>query len=224
MATAPGDITRLLRQAQDPRDHDAQQRLFLLVECELRRIAAARLRALRPGHSLCVTALIDEAFVRLIGGSRDWDGRHEFYCFASGVMRNILCDYVRRDLRRLHAAPLDPDAPGGLADGGAGDPAVLCQQREAQLALLEALGRLEKEDAKAAAVFEWRFFGGRCLELGDEDCPPEPAAKLMTIRAVADLLSLPHSTTYDLWNKAVDWLQKELKAFAPLGFAEENHA
>lgn len=226
MATEPGDITALLRRARDPRDSEARELLFPLVAAKLRQLAAARLRQLRPGHSLRVTELIDQAFARLVPGRRaEWECRGQFFALASGVMRRLLADYVRGDLRRPHPVPLDPHAHGHLTNGQADDPAAQCQRRHLQQSLLEALDRLEREDADTAAVFELRVFGGRCLDLGSVDggLILDPLGDLLSFREVADLLGMPRSTVFHLWTKAVRRLQHELRTFAPAAFEEVSH-
>jgi RNA polymerase sigma factor (TIGR02999 family) len=222
MTPGAGDITVLLRRTRDPQDGDARQQLFLRVEQELRGIAAARRRGLSPGHSLQTTALIDDAFMRLVDSRRlEWEGRGEFFRVASGVMRRILCDQVRRNLQRRRVTPLGPDEEARLADGRRPAPAERLQGEEMLEALLEALGKLEQEDADAAAAFELRYFGGRCLIQGatpGEFAIPDPGGELLPFREVAALLGIPRATAFARWSRAVQRLQAELHDFAPPGF------
>jgi RNA polymerase sigma factor (TIGR02999 family) len=223
MTPGAGEITVLLRRARDPHDSEARQQLFLRVEQELRGIAAAR-RRLSPGDSLPTTALIDDAFMRLVDYRRiEWEGRGEFFRVASGVMRRILCDQVRRNLQRRRSTPLGPDEEARLADGRCPAPAERLQGEEMLQSLLEALGKLEQEDADAAAAFELRFFGGRCLVLGappGEFAIPDPGRELLPFREVGALLGIPRATAFAHWNRAVQRLQAELHAFAPPDFED----
>jgi RNA polymerase sigma factor (TIGR02999 family) len=218
MRTGPGEITLLLHRARNARDGEARQQLFLCVERELRSLAQARLRNLPPGSTLQATELIDEAFMRLVAAyHRELADRGQFFRVANGVMRRILCDHVRRDLRRLRAAGLGPEDQGRLEDEGP-PPGALLEQQELLLALLEALVRLEEEDPDAAAVFELRFFGGRGLVLGpgpDEARLPAPREALLPFGEVAVVFGIPRATAFAQWSRAVEKLQAELRAFAP---------
>jgi RNA polymerase sigma factor (TIGR02999 family) len=225
MATGPGEITVLLHRALDGHDNEAQQQLFLRVEHELRAIAAARLRRLSSNRIVQPTELIDDAFMRLLNCRHiEWEGRSQFFRVANGVMRRILCDQVRSHLRGRRLTPLGSDE---LPDGRHPAPEERLQGQEILRGLLEALGRLEKEDADAAAVFELRFFGGRCLLLGTtpgEFDVPEPGRELLPFSEVAAFLGIPRSTAFAHWLRAVDRLQAELHAFAPSNFQDTAHA
>jgi RNA polymerase sigma factor (TIGR02999 family) len=226
MTPGAGEITVLLRRARDPQDGAARQQLFLRVEQELRGIAAARRRGLSPDPSLQTTALIDDAFMRLVDGRRiEWEGRGEFFRIASGVMRRILCDQVRHSLRRRRSTPLGPDEGARLADDRCPAPAQRLQGEEMWQALLEALGKLEQEDADAAAAFELRYFGGRCLVQGatpGEFAFPDPGGELLPFREVAALLGIPRATAFAHWSRAVQWLQAELHDYAPPTFQDND--
>lgn len=221
MASAPGEVTILLQRARDPKDHEARQQLYREVEQELRTIAAKRLQRVTPSPSLQTTELIDEAFMRLVNARRlDWEGRGEFFRVASGVMRRIVCDQVRSSLQRRHVTLLPSKE---LPDSRCTAPEKELGWQEMLQGLLEALGRLEEEDADAAGVFELRFFGGRCLALGatsGEFPLPDPAQDLLPFTKVAALLGIPRSTAFAHWSRAVDRLQTELQPFAPPGFRE----
>jgi RNA polymerase sigma factor (TIGR02999 family) len=219
MVSGPGEITLLLRRARDPRDNEARQRLFLCVEGTLRQLASARSSRLPPGSTVQVTELIDDAFMRLVDHPQgDWADRSEFFRVASGVMRRILCDHVRRDLRRRRLLPLHPEEHDRLSDARARTPEDRLQQQELFLALLEALGRLEEDDPDAAGVFELRFFGGRGLVAGPtpgEFQLPQPGTELLPFGEVAGVFGIPRATAFARWSRAVEKLQAELKAFAP---------
>jgi RNA polymerase sigma factor (TIGR02999 family) len=223
MTSTPGDITVLLQRARDPRDRQARQELYARVEEELRARAAARLRHC-PHSSLQTTELIDEAFMRLVNArSIAWEGRGEFFRVAGGVMRRILCDQVRSNLRRQRLTPL---ASEDLPDSRCAAPEERLEREEVLLRLLEALGKLEEEDAEAAEVFELRYFGGRCLVLeamSGELHLPDAMGHLLPFREVATILSIPRSTAFAHWSRAVDRLQVELHPFAPPSFPEANH-
>lgn len=216
--SAAGQITVLLRRARDPNDRDARQELFLLVEHELRTIASARLRQLCPGDALQTTALIDDAFMRLVEGRRlEWEGRDQFFRIATGVIRRILCDQVRQ---RLHQplTPLQPKEQDQLRDGRCAAPDERLHWQEMLQHLLAALDKLEQEDPDAAAVFELRFFGGCCLALGatpDEFDVPDPMRDLLPFTQVADILGIPRATAFAHWSRAVKRLRVELQGFAP---------
>jgi RNA polymerase sigma factor (TIGR02999 family) len=219
MVIGPGEITLLLRRARNPQDSEARQRLFLCVERELRHLATARSSRLPPSSALQTTELIDEAFMRLVDHPQgDWTDRGQFFRVANGVMRRILCDHVRGDLQRKRLLPLQPDDQDRLGDDRAESPEDQIQRQELFLALLDALGRLEEEDADAAAVFELRFFGGRGVLLGPrpgESDLPEPGADLLPFSEVAAVFGIPRATAFAQWSRAVEKLQAELKPFAP---------
>lgn len=222
MTPGAGTITLLLQRARDPNDHGAREELFRLVERELRAIAAARLRQMAPGDTVQTTALIDDAFMRLLAYRRvDWEGRGQFFRIAGGVIRRILCDQLRRRLRQQKVTPLTPAQGAGLIDGRSVAPADRLQGQEMLHHLLEALDALERENPDATAVFELRVFGGRCLVLGPaagEFTVPDPAAKLLPFAEVATILKMPRSTAFAHWSWAVTRLQSEMHAFAPPQF------
>src|SRR6478609_4413363 len=133
------DVTRILSaiEAGDPK---AAAELLPLVYDELRKLAAARLADERPGQTLQPTALVHEAYVRLVGGdqTRDWDGRGHFFAAAAEAMRRILVEAARRKQADRHGggrARVPLDAADGVADA-AGPPPRL-------VALDSALARLE---------------------------------------------------------------------------------
>jgi RNA polymerase sigma factor (TIGR02999 family) len=146
------DVTQLLDAAAagDPR---AAAELLPLVYDELRKLAAARMAEEKPGQTLQPTALVHEAYVRLVGGTqpRDWDGRGHFFAAAAEAMRRILIDAARRRRRERRGGRLTrvdlPDIP-------ASDPDARL------LALNDALPSLAAEDPVAAQVVELRQFAG----------------------------------------------------------------
>ena len=134
------------------------ERLFPLVYDELRRLAARRLAREKPGQTLQATALVNEAYLRLVGDDpgRQWDGRGHFFAAAAQAMRRILVENARSKARQKRGGGL---RRVDLADQAAPDP------DEDLLALDDALSRLATEDPVAAKVVELRQFGG----LGHED-------------------------------------------------------
>jgi RNA polymerase sigma factor (TIGR02999 family) len=166
------DVTRIL-DALDHGDPHAASQLLPLVYDELRRLASRRLAQERPGLTLQPTALVHEAYLRLVGGEkgRPWDGRGHFFAAAAEAMRRILVENARRKERRKHG--------GGhhrvpLADVEAAAPAL----SDDLLALDEALARLAEEDPVKARLVELRFFAGLSVE--------DAAACLGISRATAD--------------------------------------
>jgi RNA polymerase sigma factor (TIGR02999 family) len=123
------------------------------LDRELRRLAASYLRRERPGHTLQPTALVNEAFVRILGRQEDWECRSHFVAIAAQHMRQILVDYARRRRagKRGHGATMI-----SLDDA----PAAIGPRSIDMLALDEALQKLAALDARKARVMELKFFGG----------------------------------------------------------------
>jgi RNA polymerase sigma factor (TIGR02999 family) len=146
------EVTRILS-AIGQGDPQAAEQLLPLVYDELRRLAAARLARERPGQTLQATALVHEAYLRLVGGDpqQPWDGRGHFFAAAAEAMRRILVDNARRKGRVKHGGSLRrvelPEVPAAGAE-------------EALLALDEALMALAAEDVVAARVVELHHFAG----------------------------------------------------------------
>jgi RNA polymerase sigma factor (TIGR02999 family) len=216
--TGPGEITLLLHRAGNPHDREAREQLFLCVEHELRHMAMARLRNLPSDSTLQTTELIDDAFMRLVNSYQgEWIDRGQFFRVASGVMRRILCDHARRDVQRRRVVKLEADAQDRLVDDRP-PPGQALEWQELLLALLEALGKLEEEDAEAAAVFELRFFGRQGLVVGlmpGEFRLTQPGRELLPFREVASVFGIPRATAFAQWSRAVQKLQVQLQAFAP---------
>src|SRR5262249_26110705 len=149
------EVSRILTALHAGDPHGAQQ-LLPLVYDELRKLAAARMAAEAPGHTLDATALVDEAYLRLVG-DQQFDGRGHFFAAAAEAMRRILVNHAR-DRKRLKRA-------GGRvrlelldqADSLAEDPDLI-------LSLDELLTRLGEADAAAAWVAHLHLFGGRSVE------------------------------------------------------------
>lgn len=176
-------------------DRAAGAELLPLVYGELRRLAAARLAALPPGQTLQPTALVHEAFVRLVGGAAGdpgWNGRAHFFGAAANAMRRILVDQARRRLA---------DKRGGGAVHEELDMAVsLSVEPDLDiLALNEALEDLQATDDGLARVVELRYFAG------------------LTLDETADVLGVsPQSVSRD-WTVARAWLSRRLQQGAASG-------
>ena len=181
----PGHITQLLERWSGG-DSSALDELTPLVYAELRQVAAAYLRRERPGHTLQATALVNEAYVRLVGQRRGrWQGRKHFYGIAARLMRQVLVEHARR-----HGAEKRGGGRSavtlGHAEEVAGAPEVDV------LAVHEALERLAAFDPQQARIVELRFFGG--LSIGE----------------AAEALGVGHATVEREWGLARAWLRKEL--------------
>jgi len=184
--TSPSDVTRLLLAWSDG-DETALQRLMPLVYAELRRLAARYMGRERAGHTLQTSALINEAYLRLVGARGvQWQNRAHFYAVSAGAMRRILVDFARaRDnLKRgggVRPIPLDEQTLAGVT-------------RSADLlALDEALERLGVLSPRQGRVVELRYFGG------------------MTEQEVADVLDISSRTVRHDWQLARAWLHRELE-------------
>jgi RNA polymerase sigma-70 factor (ECF subfamily) len=170
MSEQPPAITQLLQRWGDG-DESAFDTLASVVYPELRRIAAARMRGERPGHTLQTTAIVNELFVRLMTDKQpDFKNRSQFYAVAARLIRQILVDYARRKAtakrgRRPETVSLD-------------DVAVLIEPHGVDmLALDEALRRLEAVSKRKVEVFELRFFAG----FSDEEIAKHLNVTAMTV-------------------------------------------
>jgi RNA polymerase sigma factor (TIGR02999 family) len=181
------DVTVLLQNAQAG-DHEALDQLLPLVYGELKRIAAGHLRRERSDHTLQATALVHEAYLRLVQQhSVDWRNRAHFFGIAAEMMRRILVNY---------AVQQNADKRGGKAERFSLDDATsLAAQSEVDLLLLdEALSKLATFDASQARIVELRFFGG------------------LTVEEVAEVLGVSESTVKREWRAAKAWLHQQIAA------------
>jgi RNA polymerase sigma factor (TIGR02999 family) len=200
-------VTGLLR-AWAAGDRDAFERLYPLVDAELRRIARHRLRAARRGgqrarqEGLDTTELIDEAVVRLLHEGRDWQNRGHFYAIAAHRMRNICADHARRWLaaKRGGAQAHEPLSGSILL---AHQPAI---EPEQMLDLNEALDQLGEQDPQLVQVVELRYFAG------------------LTDREAARALGVSESTLRRDWRFARSWLYRRLRPGAASGGAPAGGA
>jgi RNA polymerase sigma factor (TIGR02999 family) len=184
--TGPGEITEALAQLRKG-DSSAQSRLAPLVYAELRRIAGRYMKQEALGHILQPSALVNEAFLRLVDHQKAFENRGHFFALASALMRRILVDYARRS----HAAKRGP----GIVhlDLGEVEHQAATSFRSAEmLSLDEALLRLSNVDARQAQIVEMRYFGG----MSDEE--------------IADALGLSARTVKRNWRSARAWLHAQL--------------
>ena len=181
------DVTRLLDAAASG-DARATADLLPLVYAELRKLAAARLAAEAPGQTLQPTALVHDAYLRLVGGPepQDWNGRGHFFGAAAEAMRRILVDQARRKRTDKHG--------GGRARVEFPDDVAAETPVDDLEALDEALTRLERHDPAAAGLVKLRYFAGLSHQ--------EAAAALGISRGAADRL----------WALARAWLLRQLTA------------
>ncbi len=184
-------MTQLLAEASGG-NVEALNRLVPLVYDELRKIAHAQLRRERAGHTLNTTALVHEAYVKLVDQDRvEWRDRTHFYGVAAQAMRRILVNYAeaRRAQKRgggSEKVPLD-ESLVALDDA----------QLDELLALDQALNRLQAFNPRGARVVEYRFFAG------------------LQHDEVAEIMELSTVTVRRAWSAAKSWLRQELSVGAP---------
>ena len=169
-------------------DADALERLIPLVHAELHRIAQHCMAGERPGHSLQATALINEAYVRLVDGKAvAWHDRTHFLAVSARVMRRILVDHARA----RHYQKRGGDAVKVTFDEAL---VVTKDPREDFVALDDALEALAKFDERKSRVIELRFFGG------------------LSVEETAAALDVSPDTVMRDWRLAKAWLQREMRA------------
>ena len=151
-AADPAEVSRLLLAFRNG-DEGALAHLMPLVYDELHALARRHLRGERPGHTLQTTALIHEAYLRLVGADAQWEGRVHFFAVAAQMMRRILVDHARSRGRAKRG--------GGVAPITLEDAAIVAAEPPADLVELdEALERLSSLDPRKARVVELHYFGG----------------------------------------------------------------
>ncbi len=181
------DVTKILS-AIDDDDAKAASQLLPLVYDELRRLAAQKMSHEKPGQTLQATALVHEAYLRLVGpeAGQHWDGRGHFFAAAAEAMRRILVENARRKQRqkagggrrRVDLEAVEPEIAGPSVD---------------VLALDEALQKLERQDQRKADLVRLRFFAG------------------LTIPQAAAALEISTSTADNDWAYAKTWLRVEMR-------------
>lgn len=179
------NVTVLLEKINNG-DDSAPEKLLPVVYDELRKLAAGYLKNERPGHTLQATALVHEAYIRLVDWEKvSWQNRAHFFAVAAQVMRNILVDHARRKRSEIH---------GGNLQKLALDEAIsFSQSQEVDLVDLDdALQDLEKLDERQAKIVELRFFAG------------------LTIEETAHAIGVSTMTISREWNFAKAWLYRRL--------------
>jgi len=184
------DVTQILERVGQG-DSRAADRLLQAVYAELRKLATSRLAQERPGQTLQATALVHEAYLRLVGDARtSWDGRAHFFAAAAEAMRRILVERARSK-RRLKR--------GGDRKREELDDAdwITLPESIDLIALDEALDKLQREDAPKAELVKLRFFTG------------------MTLAEAAETLGISRATADRYWAFARAWLFNEVKKGDP---------
>jgi RNA polymerase sigma factor (TIGR02999 family) len=184
------DVTRILSALEQGDPHAAEQ-LLPLVYKELRKLAAQKFAQEKPGQTLEATALVHEAYIRLVDTEKvqHWDSRRHFFAAAAEAMRRILVENARRKKRSKHGGDLQRvDLDSRIS---------FDQEPDDLVALDEALGRLAIEDARAAELVELHFFAGLAIEKAGE------------------LLGLSRASAYRLWAYARAWLRADIEGGNP---------
>jgi RNA polymerase sigma-70 factor (ECF subfamily) len=185
MPTIPQGITQLLSRWSSG-DKAALDELIPLVYPELRRLARIFMGRENSGHTLQTSALINEAYLRLINQQDvDWQDRAHFFAVASQIMRHILVDHARSYRYSKRG--------GGTEHVPLDDVAIVCDERALELiALDDALTRLADIDARKSQIVELRFFGG------------------LTVEETAEVMKLAPITIMREWRAAKAWLGREI--------------
>lgn len=180
------DITQLLL-AWSEGDETALARLIPLVERELHRIASHYMHGENPGHTLQTTALVNEAYLRLINQNRvRWQNRVHFFSVAARIMRRILLNYAR-DRGRIKRG-------GGALHVSLSEVAVMSPEKSAEMVALDAaLTKLEEFDERKSRVVELRYFGG------------------LSVEETAHVLGVSQMTVMREWKAAKAWIVREMK-------------
>jgi len=176
------EVTHILCAIEDGDPHAAAQ-LLPLVYDELRKLAARRLAQEKPGQTLQATALVHEAYLRLVDTERaqHWNSRGHFFAAAAEAMRRILVERARRQRRHRHG--------GGRRRVSLGDVPAAERSPDDLLALDDALTRLAAEDAAAADLVKLRFYAG------------------FSVEEAADALAISRAQGYRHWTFARAWLR-----------------
>jgi RNA polymerase sigma factor (TIGR02999 family) len=186
MNQSPSQITQLL-QSWSNGDESAIEQLMPLVYDELHRLAQRYMSDEKPGHTLQTTALVNEAYLRLVHSSQaNWAGRSHFFAVCAQVMRRILVDWARsrRSLKRgsdIPALQLDEALAEAMQPGAD------------LVAVDEALKTLALVDQRKARIVELRFFGG------------------LSVAETAEVLKVSEETVHRDWKLAKHWLRQELR-------------
>jgi RNA polymerase sigma factor (TIGR02999 family) len=179
------DVTKILSQIESG-DPSAAEQLLPLVYDELRKLAAAKLAQEKPGQTLQATALVHEAYIRLIGpADHGWESRGHFFAAAAEAMRRILVENARHKKRLKHG--------GGRQRVGLEEADILSEiPSDDLLALDEALKNLEVKDKRKATLVQLRYFSG------------------LTIEQAADAMGVSTTTAAEWWAYSRAWLHREM--------------
>jgi RNA polymerase sigma factor (TIGR02999 family) len=193
------DVTRFLSTIEQG-DPSAAGQLLPLVYHELRKLAAQKLAREQPGQTLQPTALVHEAYLRLVGNdddARHWNGRGHFFAAAATAIRRILIERARRKRCRIH---------GGQRQRGELHPdiAASTEPDEEFLALDAALAKLAERDPVKARLVELRYFAGLARE------------------EAAEILGISARTADRYWVYTQAWLRREMDGAGPIEKTEEN--
>jgi RNA polymerase sigma factor (TIGR02999 family) len=185
MASTPDDITQLLLDWSNG-NREAFDRLAPLVYDELRNLAHRYMRRERPGHTLQTTALVNEAYIRLIDQkSVHWQNRAHFFAIAAHMMRRILVDYARGRRYRKRGGDARPVSLD--------EAAIVSEERSSELiAVDDALMELEAWDSRKSKIVELRFFGG------------------LSIEETAEVIKVSPTTVQREWRSAKAWLYQAI--------------
>ncbi len=179
------DVTRILEEVRAG-DQRAADRLLSAVYDELRRLAARKLARERPGQTLQATALVHEAYVRLLGGgSTEWENSVHYFAAAAEAMRRILVEAARRKARLKHGGGLQRHEVDEADAVVTSDPTDL-------IALDEALEKLTREDEVKASLVQLRYFAG------------------LTVEQAGRVLGISRATADRYWTFARTWLYNEM--------------
>lgn len=183
---APKEVTELLQRWSDG-DADALERLTPIIYEELHRIAKRYMRREREGHTLQTTALVNEAYMRLIEWkTAKWENRAHFFGVSAQLMRRILVDFARRR-PKIEGEPVHHVSLENALTVNSGRDADL-------VALDDALNELARVDERKARIVELRFFGG------------------LSVDETAEVIKVAPITVMREWQKAKAWLYRELAA------------
>lgn len=179
------DITRILEEVRDG-DHDATDKLLAAVYNELRRLAAVKLAREQPGHTLQATALVHEAYLRLLGvDAGHWENSAHFFGAAAEAMRRILVESARRKARLKHGGNVQK------REVSESDAIILSDPIDL-IGLDDALEKLHEEDPQKAELVKLRYFAG------------------LTVKQAGEVLGISRATADRYWTFARTWLFNEM--------------
>ena len=189
MESSPTDVTLMLKRLSAG-DQEAVNKLMPVLYDELRRLAAYYLRKERSDHTLQATALVHEAYVRLVDQREvEWKNRNHFFGVAAQLMRRVLLDHARKHQAVKRGGPL----PKVKLD----DAVAMCEENAAELVALDGLlTRLSTIDPQQTRVVELRFFGG------------------MSVEETAEVMNISPATVKREWAMAKAWFARELSRAA----------